>query len=304
MRLSAHYAAAAMVVMLLLAGSSVGQTLRRVPVQQVEGPLVGTWHGLSVSMSLDDGSRKTLTDNDGAVSLVISDKLFALRLNTAVLSRMTYVADPSKKPCTIDLKCRDGEMVGIYKATAERLTMSLNDKEKGRPTDFNSQKNGMVLLLRRVHPVSLYTIDADGTNRRRIVTNPEFTFFGSPDWSPDGGKIALGFVAADDGRGLRRRPNLRGQRRRRGLEKSGTGAMPSWSPDGKQLVCSEYGNQNGPQRGIWIMNADGKSRHLIAPNGWGAQWSPKNNEIAYTVNENGGAELIVYDVATQNAARC
>ena len=47
------------------------------------------------------------------------------------------------------------------------------------------------------------------------------------------------------------------------------------------------------------MNADGTGRQLIDASGWGSQWSPKRNEIAYTVNEQRRAELVVYDVAKQ-----
>lgn len=45
------------------------------------------------------------------------------------------------------------------------------------------------------------------------------------------------------------------------------------------------------------MNADGSEPRQIDAGGWGSQWSPKRNEIAYTVYEGNGAVLCIYDVA-------
>ena len=143
-------------------------------------------------MSLEDGKHKTLTDEDGAVSLIVSDKTFTLRVGTTVLAEMSYVADPNAEALHHRPEIRrTARWPGFTGWAHDRLTISINDKAKGRPGDFDEQKNGMVLLLRRVHGVSLFTIDADGGNLRRILSLPEFTFVGSPDWSPDGGKIAL-----------------------------------------------------------------------------------------------------------------
>ena len=49
-----------------------------------------------------------------------------------------------------------------------------------------------------------------------------------------------------------------------GLKDLGTGAMPSWSPDGKRITFSCY-----DPRGVWTMNADGTSRELLDAEGWG-----------------------------------
>jgi uncharacterized protein (TIGR03067 family) len=316
MRFSAHVVASIAALFLIFAAFaksdefSFGYALseeREVPADQTadaqkgDWPLVGTWHGLSVSIPLGNGNIKTLTDDDGAVSLVVSEKTITLRVGAAVLAEMTYEADPKQKPCSIDLKTKDGEMLGIYQVGAERLSISINDKAKGRPKDFRPGANDMVLLLRRVYPVSLYTIDADGSNLRRVLTMPEFTFIGSPEMSPDGRKIAFDtwratmgeqcgdariFVVNADG----------------GEAKDlGFGAMPSWSPDEKQLTCSQYGKRENVQRGVWIMNADGSDPQLIDANGWASQWSPKNNEIAYVSYGNDGAELTVYDVAKKTS---
>ena len=44
------------------------------------------------------------------------------------------------------------------------------------------------------------------------------------------------------------------------------------------------------------MKADGSNRRYLDANGWGSQWSPTRNEIAYTVSDGGRANLCVYDL--------
>ena len=93
-------------------------------------------------------------------------------------------------------------------------------------------------------------IDADGGNLHRIAALSDYWLLGAPDVSPDGRKIAFDawqatvdkdgsdchvFVANADGSDAK---------------DLGPGAIPSWSPDGKQLVCIERGKPNQPQRGI------------------------------------------------------
>ena len=70
------------------------------------------------------------------------------------------------------------------------------------------------------------------------------------------------------------------------------GAMPSWSPDGNRIVFSNYS-----PRGVWIMNADGTGRELLDADGWGGEWCPKGEMIAYSVSAN-GANIAVRDLAT------
>jgi TolB protein len=304
MRSSVCRAVLSIVLLSLLLGNSVGQIVddsdqRAADNHQTRSPLVATWHSLSFAMSLEDGSRKTVSDEDGAVSAVITEKTLTLRLGTNVISDMTYVADPKQEPCTIDLKSRDGEMLGIYVVTKDRLRIALNDRAKGRPKDFDEQQNSLVVLFRRVYPVALYTIDADGKNRRRVLLMRDFTFVGSAEWSPDGRRIALDSWRPTMGEGCADARVFVVNSDGAGLKDLGFGAMPSWSPDGKQLTCSQYGRQeaNAQFRGIIVMNADGTGKRLIDPNGWGSQWSPKRNEISCVVSANNGIKLQVYDPA-------
>ena len=75
----------------------------------------------------------------------------------------------------------------------------------------------------------------------------------------------------------------------------GRGAMPSWSPDGTQIVCHTY---DTPQS-IVVMNADGTGREAIVHH-WGSpRWAPRGNRIASILN--GGIGL--FDLSTGHEAR-
>ena len=82
-------------------------------------------------------------------------------------------------------------MLGICVRRADDLRISLNDQAKGRPKDFDRNHNGMVLVLRRYSGYRISLINADGTGLRHIVSLPDVTRLGSPDWSRDGKKIAF-----------------------------------------------------------------------------------------------------------------
>lgn len=306
MWLSSCHFVLSVVAMLFLVGSGVGQgvdnAMDGAASRTRSGwPLVGTWSATSVSMTRENGIRKTLTDSDGPVSLVISDKTCTLLVRTTVLREMTYVADPTQKPCAIDLKWQDDEIVGIYEVGRDRLSISLNDKAKGRPKDFDPQKSDMVFVFRRVHVASLCTIDADGSNVRRILTMPDYTNPGSPEWSPDGGKIAFDAFRSMAGDGIGDTRIFVVNADGTSLANLGFGAMPSWSPDGKQLTCSQYGMEGGPEYGIWVMKADGSGGELIDLSGWGSQWSPKRNEIAYVTQHDDEVRLVVYDLVKRKS---
>jgi hypothetical protein len=108
------------------------------------------------------------------------------------------------------------------------------------------------------------------------VPKAPYRFLGSPEWSVDGKSVVLDMsqgpsstttvmTMKPDGSDLR---NL------------GLGFMPSFSPDGKQVVFSES------SRRIATVNADGTDRKVFAPRGWGSKWSPDGEYIAYAEGRN------------------
>jgi uncharacterized protein (TIGR03067 family) len=288
-------------VVLAVAGNGAGQgratrsdqTDGKTIGKQLQPTLVGPWRAQSVSMLMPDGSRRTHAGTNQPVSVIFSEKTCTMRSGTKVLTEMSYALDPKPDPWTIDMKSKDGALVGICALKGNNLRISLDDSAAGRPRDFDQKKHGMVLVLQRFRSTSLVVMNADGDNPHAILTMSDFTFVGSPKWSNDGSKITFDgwrgvmgestgdahiFVVRADGNGVK---------------DLGPGALPSWSPDDKQITFCRY----GPERGVFIMNADGSEPRQIDAEGWGSQWSPQRNEIAYTVYQQKGAVLCVYDVA-------
>jgi Tol biopolymer transport system component len=118
----------------------------------------------------------------------------------------------------------------------------------------------------------LFFMNADGSDLHELIGPPDgYSHLGSPEWSPDGGRIVLDgspdsvaeshifVVDTDDGE----------------IADLGPGCMPSFSRDAAQIVFSQ------PGTGVMMMNADGTDRRIIDRAGWGVQFSPDGKYIAY-----------------------
>ncbi len=259
--------------------------------------IAGIWQAETVSMAPPDGGRRQIQGKEAAFNVTITPKTLTMRVRDKRLAEMSYVLDAKQKPWAIDLKSANGVMLGICLRNGDRLRISLNDQAEGRPRDFNEGASGMVLNLTAAEVESLFTINADGSGRSCLLTMPDYTTLGSPNWSRDGRRIAFDAWKSIYGEGLNDSHVLVVDAYGGGLKDLGPGCMPSWSLDGKQLAYSSY----GPERGVCIMKADGSDRRCIAPNGWGVRWSPKRNELAYTAFDNGRDDMCIYDVAKEKS---
>jgi Tol biopolymer transport system component len=104
--------------------------------------------------------------------------------------------------------------------------------------------------------LDLHTIDPNGTDEAVVVARKGNE--SGPDWSPDGATVAFGsccehqqggvFAVTRDGTQLTQLTDR-------------DDFLPGWSPDGSQLavVYSRW-----PGRGIYVRNADGTSKRLVA----------------------------------------
>ena len=134
----------------------------------------------------------------------------------------------------------------------------------------------------------LFKIRVDGTGLEQVTRSPERAF-GSPDWSPDGNWIACDTWLIGQGYADSKVLVMRVDGSK--MREVGAGAMPSFSPDGTQLVCHTY---ESPQT-IVTMNADGSGRETILHH-WGSpRWSPKGNRIASIAEGRGTIARIRFD---------
>jgi Tol biopolymer transport system component len=152
---------------------------------------------------------------------------------------------------------------------------------------------------------SIYIMNSDGRNARKIVDGPA----GWPDWSPDGRRIvyiaedAMGMPAVwvSDADGTNRTP----------LSPDGiTAATEStWSSDGTIAFVTSSGDPTSDDPAAWnedvfVMNDDGTNLRQITSSTtndhWPPAWSPDGSRLIYTErgDTTGDGELIVVDVDT------
>jgi Tol biopolymer transport system component len=130
------------------------------------------------------------------------------------------------------------------------------------------------------HEGDVYTMNADGSDRRRLTDHPELDF--DPVWSPDETRIA--FRSHRDGNEEVYVMNADGLEQVNLTQSPGTDYSPAWSPDGRQIA---FASSREKQAGldIWVMNVDGTEprRVTTAP---GIQeypsWSPDGQRLAFS----------------------
>jgi uncharacterized protein (TIGR03067 family) len=256
---------------------------RRAVNKPAETSIQGPWR-------TENGVIKTLLSvEQQPLSMVISEKTLTMRVGEQKFSEMDYTLDSKQTPAAIDVKYHGQDMPGILELAGDKLKISFNDVKKGRPTDFGDKNNDMDLVLYRYKGLPLMIINADGTNPRPLTSLPEYTCAAS-HWSPDGSKISFdcwhSFVGDDWPKSHIFVVNSDGT----SPKDLGDGCLSSWSPDGKRIAYYRY----PPNNGIWVMNADGTDNRLIDAQGRSADWSPKSDEVAYTI----GSNIRVYDLKT------
>lgn len=163
-------------------------------------------------------------------------------------------------------------------------------------------------------PRHLWVMNADGTDRRRVTTDPYPFGEGdrNPSWSPDGERIIFSrdlqpgpcsrfecdeiFTVRPDGTGLTRLTN-----------NSLSDGHPVFSPDGQRIAFSRRLCSGFPDTtcitDIYTMNADGTGETLLTPGGTSSDvdpsWSPDGSAIAFDSNRHGCCSG--FEIYTMNA---
>ena len=232
---------------------------------------------------------------------VLAQQKMVIRLGDKVLAETDYRLDTVREPATIQTTYEGQPTLGIYRLEGDRLQICLSGSATKLPDQFASHAgshNRMLIILRRgdIGPVGrpLFVVQADGKGLRPLAELPTDMSTGSPDWSRDGSRIAFDAWRLARGEDYSAAHVYVVNADGTGLKDIGVGAMPSWSPDGTRVTFCQY----SPNSGVWIMQADGSKLQRIDAQGWGSDWSPAGDEIAYKTSDD-FRNITVYNVRTE-----
>jgi len=115
-------------------------------------------------------------------------------------------------------------------------------------------------------------MNADGTGQARLADIPSLV--GSMEWSPDGSRIVFSAYIYQSGESPTTNDeilvmNADGTRLTNLTNNPANDAMPTWSPDGKQIA---FESSCDGRFAIYVMNADGTGVTRLTKGRWPA-WS-------------------------------
>lgn len=145
----------------------------------------------------------------------------------------------------------------------------------------------------------LHVADADGQRSRTILTSREPIL--SPDWSPDGKKLA--YVSFERGRPAIFIQEVATGSRYQLTNYRGLNGSPAWSPDGKQLAMT-LSRDGNPEIYIYHLEERRLTRvtHHYAID-TEPSWSPDGKNIIFTSSRSGGPQIYKINLQSGNIER-
>lgn len=256
--------------------------------------LTGLWHAEGLTLTFPKGDQETFNEGgERGIYAIFTDTTITLRLGKKKFAELTYWIDPSQTPATIEGNYAGRKFLGIYEMGEDAMLLRLNDAALGRPKAIDDKHAGIAIDLRRVRGHVLVVFNADGSQETFHAPLCEFTAFGSPRWSREGGMFVFDASRSWCGEDYSFTHVCMVNADGTSFKDLGDGALPNFSPGDKFITYCRYGSNQG----VWVMHADGSAKKLIDDGGWSPDWTAKN-EIVYTCYENGGANLRVSNIDT------
>jgi Tol biopolymer transport system component len=231
--------------------------------------------------------------------------LWTMRTDGSGLARLTNDKEPDElaewSPNRKQIAWTRG---GEESPTGEIWVMNADGTGRRQVNAVSWSPDGRQLAYRSIRDdnFDIYVINVDGTNERRLTTDPGRDFV--PDWSPDGTRItftrirggvsAIYTMSATDGSDVRQ------------LTDDSLGAgLSVYSPDGSRITFADNFAGSG-ENDVWVMNADGSGLRQVTDTAdleLPHSWSPDGTRVAaefarVTQRTVGKGDIAVVTVAT------
>lgn len=145
----------------------------------------------------------------------------------------------------------------------------------------------------------LYIADADGKRSKEILKSSQPLL--SPDWSPDGKKLA--YVSFETGRGTIFIQEIATGQRYQLTNFKGINGAPVWSPDGEKLALT-LSKDGNPEIYIYHFKQKRLTRvtnHFAIDTE--AAWAPDGKSLIFTSSRSGGPQIYRVDLTTGKEER-
>jgi len=198
-----------------------------------------------------------------AVGGLYPEELWTVRADGSGLRRLT--------------RNRRGELDPAWSPDGSRIAFWRDDPRAGKkPEDL-----------------SVYVMRSNGSAVRKVVGGAQGRYASDPDWSPDGGSLAVVRWLASGHQDIWV-VGLDGRRARR-VTRTGHGFAPAWTPDGKAIAFSDDGAPT------LVSPVGNRQRRLLAERDAnqcsGFAWSPDGRRVAASCGIPGGLVLATADGA-------